>query len=236
MNILVSFANPKMGAKLFGLARSLFAKSGQDLSIVALHIISVESESEGFPRLTEDEIFESVRQEAAGANLNFETVGFPSDWIVPGIVEMARTKEADLLLLGASGSLFSNDLLGGRVGEILHELSDSDIAVLADNGLRSPIEPVLLAPGIASMELFPLAEGLSKFIQKPIAVHAGSAPEEYSLETSSHFVPWLPFSLQEDHFIDKNLVILEYDTYKGFHSHLLDMKNVSYLILRKGNR
>ncbi|PJZ66632.1 potassium transporter Kef [Leptospira wolffii] len=235
MKVLVSFANPKMGAKLFGLARALFSRSSENLFIVALHVVSMESQSEGFPILEEDEVFRAVREEAAGSEFYFETVGFPSDWIVPGIVETAKSKNVDLLLLGAAGSLFSDDLLGGRVGEVLRQLSDLDIAVLADNGLRSPIEPVIYSPGLESAPLFPFSLGLSTFIEKPIPVLSGTDPGEYGLPSVQRFHPWLPFSLAaaDD---SKNLAILEYGTYKSFHSVLLDRKNMSFLILRKGRK
>ncbi|TGK07399.1 potassium transporter Kef [Leptospira semungkisensis] len=236
MKVLISFANPKMGAKLFGLARALFSKKDQELFIVALHVVSVESESEGFPLLTEDEIFQAVREEAAGSAFHFETVGFPSDWIVPGIVETAKSKGVDLLLLGASRSLFSDDLLGGKVGDVLRELSDLDIAVLADNGLHSPIEPVIYSPGLESAPLFPFSTGLSTFIEKPIPVLAGSGQREFQIESPEKFRPWLPFSLAApDPSKNLNLAIVEYGTYKSFHSVLLDRKGLSFLILRTGN-
>ncbi|TGK11464.1 potassium transporter Kef [Leptospira fletcheri] len=232
MKVLVSFANPKMGAKLFGLARALFSGSGQNLSIIALHVVSVETESEGFPRLEEDEIFQAVREEAAGCDFQFETVGFPSDWVVPGILEIAKSKDADLLLLGAARSLFSEGLLGGKVGEVLRKLSSLDVAVLADNGLNSPIEPVVLAPGLESAAIFPLLRGLSDFLGGPIPVFSGSKQEDFGLKGSASFRPWLPFSLAPD--TKKNLAVLDYETYKSFHSILLARKDLSYLILRKG--
>ncbi len=233
MKVMVSFANPKMGAKLFGLARALFSKAAENLSIVALHVVSVESKSEGFPALEEDDIFQAVREEASGSELSFETVGFPSDWIVPGIVEIAKSKNVDLLLLGASRSLFSDDLLGGRVGDVLRQLSDLDIAVLADNGLHSPIEPVIYSPGLESAPLFPFSLGLSAFIEKPIPVLSGVSHTEFGIQSTSIFKPWLPFSLAAPDY-SKNLAILEYGTYKSFHSVLLDRKSLSFLILRKG--
>ncbi|EQA35449.1 universal stress family protein [Leptospira inadai serovar Lyme str. 10] len=231
MKVLVSFANPKMGAKLFGLARALFSQADDSLSIIALHVVSVESETEGFPRLEEDEIFKAVREEAAGCDFQFETVGFPSNWVVPGIVEIAKSKEIDLLLLGAARSLFSEGLLGGKVGDVLRKLSSIDIAVLADNGLHSPIEPVVLAPGLESAAIFPLLRGLSSFLKNPIPVFSGSRQEDFGLHGSHSFRPWLPFSLAPD--TKKNLAILDYETYKSFHSILLAKKDLSYLILRR---
>ncbi|TGL63294.1 potassium transporter Kef [Leptospira sarikeiensis] len=233
MKVLISFANPKMGAKLFGLTRALYSKSVQNLSIVALHIVSVESQSEGFPILEEDEIFKAVREEASGSEFSFETVGFPSDWIVPGIVEIAKSKEVDLLLLGAARSLFSEDLLGGKVGEVLRQLSDLDIAVLADNGLNSPIEPVIYSPSLESAPLFPFSVGLSSYIEKPIPVLSGVNQTELGIKQAGQFKPWLPFSLAASDQ-SKNLAILDYGTYKSFHSVLLDRKGLSFLILRKG--
>ncbi|PJZ78369.1 universal stress protein [Leptospira neocaledonica] len=234
MKVLISFANPKMGAKLFGLTRALFSKSKDNLSIVALHVVSVESKSEGFPILEEDEIFQAVREEAAGSEFSFETVGFPSDWIVPGIVEIAKSKEIDLLLLGAARSLFSDNLLGGKVGDVLRHLSDLDIAVLADNGLVAPIEPIIYSPGLDSAPLFPFSSGLSTFIEKPIPVLSGVNQSEFGMIQTNQFKPWIPFSLNAAADQTKNLAILEYNTYKSFHSVLLDRQGLSFLILRKG--
>ena len=128
---------------------------GRGARAYALSLVSVRDPASLFPEsaasLPLDE--DPASALAARSGVPMEAMSFPSADPISDIVEVARLKKADLVLLGAHRPLIGHAVLGGPLVEIARRL-DGDMAVLIDQGVGQ-IRRVLAVrdgPHIAAVE------------------------------------------------------------------------------------
>jgi|WetSurMetagenome_2_1015567.scaffolds.fasta_scaffold32213_2 Kef-type K+ transport system membrane component KefB/nucleotide-binding universal stress UspA family protein len=119
--IMLSFANPKMGATLLNLTRQLVVRSLKDTLFTALHISPRSDLSPNEATIFEKESFASVRQIADKNKLAISTIYVNTSEIFSEIIKTCKTERPDFLVLGSARSVFSKDIVGGMLKKIMHE-------------------------------------------------------------------------------------------------------------------
>jgi Kef-type K+ transport system membrane component KefB len=115
-NILISFANPKMGKSLLRLAHSFVKELHENANITVMHLaVSNELHQYNIEQY-ESESFEAVIDESRFLNRKISTLFKASGDIVTDITEIANKGNYDLLLIGIGKSIFEGNLLGSILG------------------------------------------------------------------------------------------------------------------------
>ena len=144
----------------------------------------------------------------ANASLPFKVSMIISEDIVTSIQTTANELNVDAVLLGASNSLYSKDLFGGRVREVMQDFH-RPVYILADKNLSFPYEPVLITCNDAPYQFLAGNEALSGLSLESIPLLANQVkPQEQSF-----------WNLKGDFDLDKrwlasyNLIVTDYKTY-----------------------
>ncbi|WP_224999269.1 cation:proton antiporter [Cesiribacter sp. SM1] len=142
--VLLSFGPPLKGRTLLWLADQMSFRRQGKVRITALHLTPNTEIDFRTAKEYERESFKPTRQKAAQLGIKVETVYRVSDHVGEEIVSIANDGAYDLLLVGASQSLFSDDQLGGKVKTYLEDVK-CDVGVLIDRnfGLAEQILLVL---------------------------------------------------------------------------------------------
>lgn len=124
--ILISFGPAEMGAKLISLASLLSSKaSGNKVKVTALHITpSSEIDPEQAARY-EEESFMMVKEKAEELGVTLETKYRATEEVGREIINTSREGEHNLLLVGAAKTLFSENILSGKIKTLLDEIDCS---------------------------------------------------------------------------------------------------------------
>ncbi len=135
--ILVSIALLRAGGGLLKIARAL--ASGGPSRLYALHLVrSSERPSyyvKGSDAMEEYSQLAPLLEPFRNSGLDLRPLSFPTSNPAQDIVEVARTKTADLILLGWHKPILGQTVLGGTVHEVM-ENSNSTVAVFIDRGLH----------------------------------------------------------------------------------------------------
>lgn len=114
--ILLSFANPLSGKKIIRLANLISGYSKATTEITALHVTPNADINQYQLEEYEKESFKPIKQESAKLGLNIKTSYKINNNVNDEILEDANSGKYDLLLLGASQSVFEGTLLGQMIG------------------------------------------------------------------------------------------------------------------------
>ncbi|WP_411824165.1 cation:proton antiporter [Leptospira sp. 'Mane'] len=152
LHVVVAFAQEKMGKSLVRLAYALSGNQKKNLDITALHISPNDSLTNEQLTNYREASFESIRSTGAELGMEVKTEYRTTDNITYEIVNFAKQKHSNLLLIGAAKSLFSRSYTGGKIKGILN-YTPANVGVLIDNGLESydkvgilyhsPTDPIL---------------------------------------------------------------------------------------------
>lgn len=136
LRVLVAFAQEKMGKSLVRFAYSLSGNQKRNLDITALHISPNDSLSNEELTRYREASFESIRQTGSEMGVQVATEYRITDNITYEIVNFAKLKHSNILLIGAAKPLFSRSYTGGKIKGILN-YTPATVGVLIDNGLES---------------------------------------------------------------------------------------------------
>ncbi|MDF3820901.1 cation:proton antiporter [Leptospira sp. 96542] len=136
LRVLVAFAQEKMGKSLVRFAYSLSGNQRKNLEITALHISPNDSFSSEEVTRYREASFEAIRQTGAEVGVPVNTEYRITDNVTYEIVNFAKLKHSNLLLIGAAKPLFSRSYTGGKIKGILN-YTPATVGVLIDNGLES---------------------------------------------------------------------------------------------------
>jgi Kef-type K+ transport system membrane component KefB len=134
--ILIAFGPPLKGKKLLRLADQLTHARNDEVVITAFHLTPSADINPKEARQYESESFQLVKDEAALRDIKIETIYRATNDISHEITGQANKGKYDLLLVGGSRSLFSDDVLGGKVKNYLDETT-CDVGVLIDKDFES---------------------------------------------------------------------------------------------------
>jgi hypothetical protein len=129
--ILISFGPAIKGKKLLRLADQLTHKVHQEADITAFHLTPSSDINPKEAKEYERESFRLVKHEAESLGIKIKTVYRASNEINKEITREAKRGKYDLLLVGSSHSVFSEDVVGGKVKNFLDEAS-CHVGVLVD--------------------------------------------------------------------------------------------------------
>ena len=117
--ILLAFGPAEKGKKLLRLADQLSGSGRSKASISALHLTPSSDINPKEARAYEEESFRLVRAEAEARQLKINTLYNATNDINREIAREANDGHYDLLLVGGSHSLFTDDVVGGKVKTLM---------------------------------------------------------------------------------------------------------------------
>ena len=117
--ILLAFGPPEKGRKLLRLADQLTHSRGVDVSITAFHLTPGSDINPKEAREYEQQSFRLVRSEAEKLGIKVKTLYKAANDINREITREANKGNYDLLLVGGSQSLFSDNVVGGKVKTLM---------------------------------------------------------------------------------------------------------------------
>jgi Kef-type K+ transport system membrane component KefB len=159
--ILISFGPPLKGKILLKLADQITHKKTEEAAITAFHLTPSADINPKEAREYERESFKFVKQEALRLNINVKTLYRATNDITKEITSQANRGKYDLLLVGGSRSLFTADVLGGKVKNYLED-AQCQVGVLVDKEFN--IANRILVPLQDNSDLF-LISFAERFIQ-----------------------------------------------------------------------
>lgn len=216
--ILISFGQASMGVALIKLSDFLFSSYRDKTQLTAIHITPTEILSPEEEAEYKRKSFSDIEDLMSHLNINLEMVHKTTENVTYEILNQAKKTNSRFLFIGAAKSLFTKNILGGKIRSILN-YAPCNVGVLLDNGLDK-IKKVLILKKTTNSLGF---EKLSYYLQK---VHGRTVKQM----TISQFT-----TLKHDDFKDYQLVLVELELWKEREEFLeieLFNLNSSFLIIQ----
>lgn len=129
--VLILFGPAAKGRKLLRLADQLTHKENVTASITTMHLTPSADINPNEAGNYEEESFRLVKQEADNLNIKIKTIYRATNDISKEVTREAKKGKYDLLLVGSSRTVFSDDVVGGKVKNFLEE-TRGHVGVLVD--------------------------------------------------------------------------------------------------------
>jgi Kef-type K+ transport system membrane component KefB len=245
--ILLSFGPAIKGKKLLRLADQLTHKRTEEADITAFHLTPSADINPKDANEYERESFRLVKHEAQSLAIKIKTLYRATNDINKEISRETTKGKYDLLLIGASHSMFSEDVVGGMVKNILEE-SPCHVGVLVDKDFEVADRIMVLLQDINDLFLISFAE---RFIQNNSAkitlvdpnrllktnMIFSMAVEKINAENKDRVQVHESHTITPDFIADFNLVMVTYSGWKDLtrarHGWLRHTPSI--LILKPGN-
>jgi Kef-type K+ transport system membrane component KefB len=163
--ILFSFGPAQKGRKLLRLADQITHKQNNRVDITAFHLTPSADINPQVAKEYERESFRPVKNEAELLNIPVKTLYKATNDIRKEIITVANKGKFDLLLVGASRSLFTDEATGGKVKNYLEE-THGQVGVLVDKGFN--VADTIFIPVYDATDFF-LISFADRFIQNNLA-------------------------------------------------------------------
>lgn len=134
--VLIPFGIPQAGSRLLQLANQITGKESSSAQITALHLTSGADVSIQEAKIFEKEGFVPILQIAKDLSLDIKTQYKVSDNISREIVNYANAGRFNMMFVGSSRSMFSNNETGGRAKYFFDDAKCS-VGVLVDRGFQT---------------------------------------------------------------------------------------------------
>jgi Kef-type K+ transport system membrane component KefB len=129
--ILILFGPAAKGRKLLRLADQLTHKENISAAITTMHLTPSSDINPNEADTYEEESFRLVKQEADNLNIKIKTIYRATNDISKEVSRESKKGKYNLLLVGSSRSVFSDDVVGGKVKTFLEE-THGHVGVLVD--------------------------------------------------------------------------------------------------------
>lgn len=140
-SVLIPVAQPRSGAPLLQLASTLIDPGGER-SIYALHLRRAADRDAYHPlspaeerRPEAEEPLRPLLAHAERHRIPVEAISFSTSDVARAVAEVARDRQASLVLIGFHKPVFGRTMLGGAVHRVL-ETVETDVAVFVDRGFH----------------------------------------------------------------------------------------------------
>jgi len=160
--IMIAFGPPRMGSVLLNLSRIFLPQNNHEIQpgqISALHLTPSAEVHPTQAAVFEKESFEPVLSTANQCGISLNTIYKVTDDVQSEIIRSARKSQCDLLLLGSAKSIFTSDLLGGKIRRTLHE-SPCNVGILVDHDFSSATNVIVHYPESPDRMFFALVQNL----------------------------------------------------------------------------
>lgn len=158
--ILLSFGPPRMGAALMKIAAAIIGNEKEQSLIKALHMTPNLEITPQEATIFEKEGFAPARRIASNFGLRLQTYYKVSDQIDAEILRKSKKYPVNLLLIGGARSLFTENIVGGRVGNIVQNCS-SGLGIFIDKGMDFPSRILILYSSSSALSLVSITQKLS---------------------------------------------------------------------------
>ena len=155
--ILFAFGPAEKGRKLLRIAEELAHAGGSEASITAFHLTPSSDINPKEAKEYEQESFRLVKQEAETLGIKIKTLYRATNDINREITREANRGNYDLLLIGGSHSLFSQDVVGGKVKTLIGE-THCHVGVLVDREFQFAKKLMVLLQDVNDLFLLSFAE------------------------------------------------------------------------------
>jgi Kef-type K+ transport system membrane component KefB len=135
--ILISFGPPRMGATLMKIAASLLYHEKNKAVVKALHMTPHLEVTPQQAILFEKEGFQPIKKVASDQGIRLQTIYKITDQIDHEIIKKTQKEKYDLLLIGGARSLFTVNILGGKVGNIIAN-AECNVGIFIEKGMDYP--------------------------------------------------------------------------------------------------
>ncbi|MFZ6009733.1 MAG: cation:proton antiporter, partial [Bacteroidota bacterium] len=159
--ILISFGPPAKGRKLLRLADHITHKKTEEADITALHLTPSADINPVEAKDYERTSFKLVKHEASSLGIKIKTLYRATNDINKEITREASKGKYDLLLVGGSKSVFSDDVVGGKVKNYLEDTS-CQVGVLVDKDFETADRVLVMLQDFSDLFLISFAE---RFVQ-----------------------------------------------------------------------
>lgn len=155
--ILISFGPAIKGKKLLRLADQLTHKKTGEVAMTAFHLTPSADINPKEAKEYEQESFRLVRHESESLGIKVKTLYRATNDINKEITSEANKGKYDLLLVGGSYSLFSDDVVGGKVKTFLEE-TNCHVGVLVDKDFEVADRILVMVQDFNDLFLISFAE------------------------------------------------------------------------------
>lgn len=134
LRILTPFGPPEAGVALLRIASSLLPRAKEN-SITAVHFAPASDFSIVDDPEREGKIFLQLARFARENGIRFQPLYQSSSDVSIDIVRRAEEMHASWIIMGAARTVFGDNKIGGKVGEVLRS-APCGVGILVDNGLK----------------------------------------------------------------------------------------------------
>lgn len=234
--ILLSFGPPRMGATLMKLAEKLVYREKTETQVSALHLTNDPEVSPQEALTFEKEGFRPIRKTASDLSVKLNAIYKLTDDIDNEIIRTCNQGQYDMLLLGGARSLFTENIVGGKVGHVMHNVH-CNVGILIDKGINDIHKVLVFYTGEEDVLL---KSTVYRFTDDPaVEVHIINISENASVPWNARpNIHWVAHRRIEKDFLDTfDLLLIGYDYWTNLarvKTHWLNF-SPSVLILRNNS-
>lgn len=167
--ILLAFALHSRGVDLLRLANGLFQNRSKTKTVTALHLTPDSWISGKTAQKYEKTSFEPLFRLSKELGIKLKTLYKPSDNVTRDILKTIQSGDYQIVLTGGARSLFSDDVLGGKIRTLLSE-SDTDAGILVSEKLGELNRFVLAMYSDKDARLLSLSLSMAKNLGAKLSV------------------------------------------------------------------
>lgn len=160
LKVLIAFGPPAAGGRLISMVNSLFGNLKKGLKITAIHLTPNTEISIKNAKLFEEEAFSKVMEVAAETGIDVKTIYRTAENVTQEITKYANQGKFDLLIVGSSRPLLSQDQTGGRA-RYFFERTKCDVGLFIDRGFEKICRILIITESDEESYLHTLAKGFN---------------------------------------------------------------------------
>lgn len=148
-NIIVSFGVPKMGAALLKLISNFTDNNENKYRITAMHLTPHTEITHTNALKYEAGSFAPIKSIARQLQINLNTIYKTTEDVTKEVIRTVKREKCNFLVIGAAKSIFTNNMLGGRVRTFISQ-GNCNVGVFIDKDYKD-LKKVLIIPDDVSI-------------------------------------------------------------------------------------
>ncbi|MBK6964626.1 MAG: cation:proton antiporter [Bacteroidales bacterium] len=212
LKVLIAFGPPEAGGRLTSMVNSLFGNRKKGLKMTALHLTPNTEISIKNARLFEEQAFGKVKEVVKEAGIDVKTVYRTAENVSQEIIKTANRGKFDLLIVGSSRPLLSQDETGGKA-RYFFDRAKCDVGLFIDKGFEKVCKLLIITESNEESYLHELAKGfnpechIDSACMLPLAVPVN--------KSVSHGVETIRLNEADDNFSSYDLIISTINCYRN---------------------